>query len=671
MMSACVSVPVYTPEPEQQAAGPGEPLFLRGEQFFASSDFDQALAQYSLYLSRYPQGNRADQALNRIGSIYGRQGMYEASHAFYHRLVTQFPQSPLVNEARLAIIDLLIQNKKPAEAIAQAEQMLKSNPDDETRRRLWQRLEHHYAEAGQMADAVAYAYMLYTSAPEDEKAQWAQHLKTGIDRLSAEDILSLWDQMDDDLARSHLMFRYATIQVVNENYDEAIEILIAFQEAYPDHIFFQEAAQIIDTLEQRLSFVPQALGCLLPLSGPYAVYGQRALNGIELALSLLQSVEDLSTIKLVINDSASDDSRAIQGVRELSEAGVGAIIGPIVTALPAAGEAQRLNMPMITFTQKSDITEVGDYIFRHFITPQSQVKALVRYFTNSVGLRDFAIMYPKDTYGRTFMTLFWEEVIRQGGRVVGAESYDTQQTDFATTIKKLVGTHYTPPKDLQRKSSIMVDENPYFRKMSSTFDNLEDVLPDPVTRLTGLFFQDPDQDRVKGPAIGRRQEQDIDEPTVDFDVLFIPDSPKTAGLILPQLAYHDIRDIYLAGTNLWHSEQLITMTRDYAQNAVMAEGFFSKSPKKQVQQFVQAYHNIYGKEPGLIEAFAFDTAWLMFKLLSKSDIRYRHELRDALLQVNEPDAVTGPTAFIENGEAIKDMSLLKIEGSRFIEIPRQ
>jgi ABC-type branched-subunit amino acid transport system substrate-binding protein len=669
--SACVSVPLEVPVPEQPAFGPGESLFQLGEKFYSDGDIDHALAKYSRYVSLYPQGARADISLFRIGAIYGAQGMPDESRAFYQRLVNQYPQSIYLNDARLAIIDLLIDAGQPDQAIAQAEQILQTDPDDVTRRKLWLRLERHHSESGEMIDAAAYAFMLYASAAKADKSKWEENLKQEINRLNAEQILILWDRMDDQVARSHLMFRYATIQVVTENFDEAMEVLIAFQKAYPDHRFAGDAAQIVDTLERHLRFTPQTVGCLLPLSGPYEVYGRRALNGIELAMNLIRSVEVASTIKLVIKDSASDDRRAIQGVRDLADAGVGAVIGPIVTALSAAGEAQRLNIPMVTFTQKADVTAAGDYIFRHFITPQSQVKALVSYFANGVGLRDFAIMYPKESYGQTFMKLFWEEVVRQGGRVVGVEAYDTRQTDFATVIEKLAGTHFTPPKDLQRKSAVVVDENPYFSKRSFISGELEDVLPDPVTRLTGLFFQDPDQDRVKGPKLGRRQELEITKPNIDFDVLFIPDAPKTAGLILPQLAYYDIRDIYLAGTNLWHSDQLITMTRDYAQNAVMAEGFYSKSPDTAVRKFVRAYQALYGKEPGLIEAFAFDTAWLLFKMLSKSDIRHRHDMRDALLQLFEPEGVTGPTAFDHNGEAIKSLSLLKIRGKEFIEIPRQ
>ena len=193
-------------------------------------------------------------------------------------------------------------------------------------------------------------------------------------------------------------------------------------------------------------------------------------------------------------------------------------------------------------------------------------------------------------------------------------------------------------------------------------------MPDPMTRLTGLFFQDPDQDRVKGPAIGRKQEQEIFNPIVDFDVLFIPDSPKTAGLILPQLAYHDIKDVYLAGTNLWHSPQLIEMARQYAQNAIMADGFFKDGPSSLVRQFVSEYQKIYNADPGIIEAFAFDTAWILFNALVQPGMHFRHALRDHLLQTYATAGVTGPTAFDENGEAVKHLSLLRIKGSRFLEL---
>ncbi len=670
LLVACASAPVHTPDSTALPVPnvPGGHLIQQAEQSMDIGDTDEALSLFSKYLRQYPAGPRADQALSRIGAIYAGMGTYDAALAFYQRLLTEFPASPLANEAHLAVIDLLTATHQPEAAVKRCEQLLASNPDMDLRRQLWQRLERIAENSGSSADAAVYTYMLYATAKDEEKELWTRRLTEIVGSLEPEAIESVWDRMNDRYARSLLMFRYAVLQVVAENYDEALDILVAFRQTYPTHAYVPEADQIIASLEQRLRFIPQTLGCLLPLSGPYKLYGQRVLNGIELALSLFQSGEQPLPARLLIEDSAADDSMSIKGVRRLVDAGAGAIVGPIVSAPAAAREAQRLNIPMITLTQKPDITATGDFIFRHFITPQSQVKALVSYFINGVGLRDFGVLYPDEAYGQTFMQIFLDEVARQGGRLLAIESYDTRQTDFAESIRKLVGIHRQIPKELERRSVVCLKDAPYFETHADATRTLEELLPDPMTRLTGLFFQDPDQDRARGPAIGRKQEQETFNPIVDFDVLFIPDAPKTAGLILPQLAYHDIKDVYWAGTNLWHSPQLLEMSRQYAQNAVMADGFFKDGASPIVRQFVSEYQKIYNSEPGIIEAFAFDTAWILLNAMAQPEMQFRHTLRDSLLQLYETDGVTGPTAFDENGEAVKNLSLLRVKGDRFIEI---
>jgi branched-chain amino acid transport system substrate-binding protein len=670
LICGCVSTGMQPPAGEAGPSDAESALFHQAEQFMAAQQWQQALSGFSQYLSRYPRGYYADQSFDRLGRIYSQMQEYDAAQAFYERLVTEFPDSPLAKKARLAIIDLLVLNHQPDEAMVRAQQLLDTNPDSDTRRRLWQFMARQQGEAGSQSAAAAYAYMLYRTAPESEKETWGEQLQKAIGRLEDSDIEKLWDQMDDPLARSYLMYRHATIQVAAGNYDEALEILTAFVKRYPDHPYAKDAVQVIASLEKRLSYTPLKLGCLLPLSGPYKAYGQKALNGVELALSLMTSREQANPIKLVIKDSASDEAIAVKCVKELDQAGVGAIIGPVKAASAAAREAQKLNVPIITMTQRPDITEIGDFVFRHFITPRSQVKALVSYFINRVGLRNFAVMYPRETYGRTFMELFWDEVLGQGGRLVGIEAYDTQQTDFAVPIKKLAGIYYPVPKGLLARSRVVVADDPYFQEHVVNPKHLDHIVPDPVVRLTGLYFQGPEEDQDGDSAIGRRKDG-TPEPIVDFDVLFIPDSPKAAALILPQLVYHDIRDIYLAGTNLWHSQKLIELAKDYAQNAVMVDGFFKESTLPPVRQFVEAYQQIYGSEPGIMEAFAFDTAGFMIRLLSRPAVPLRSVLRDAMLQTFEVDGVTGPLAFAQDGEAIKSLSLLRIKGDRFFEIPRK
>ena len=169
MISACVASPPYAPGSRIGPPDAESVLFQQAEQSLTLEDRQQALAGFSQYLSRYPQGRYADRAFNHIGDIYYQLGEYDAAQAFYQRLVADFPHSPLLNGARLAIVNLLILNHQPAEAMAQAKQMLDSNPDDETRHKLWQLLASQSGEAGTSANAAAYAYMLYKSAPGSEK----------------------------------------------------------------------------------------------------------------------------------------------------------------------------------------------------------------------------------------------------------------------------------------------------------------------------------------------------------------------------------------------------------------------------------------------------------------------------------------------------------------------
>jgi ABC-type branched-subunit amino acid transport system substrate-binding protein len=311
-------------------------------------------------------------------------------------------------------------------------------------------------------------------------------------------------------------------------------------------------------------------------------------------------------------------------MQELIDERVAAIVGPIVTAELAAYEAQENRIPIITLTQKDQITSIGDYVFRNFITPEMQVKAIADYTTTSLGLNRFAILYPDENYGITFMNLFWDELIEKGGKVVGLESYNPAHTDFADPIRKLVGLYYKIPDDLREADDLSSGENNYQGDYERQLDQ-----------------NNADENRAQN-------KKDEPEPFVDFDAIFIPDAPKTAGLIIPQLAFYDVKDVYLIGTNLWHSEVLIKMATQYVQGAIMPDGFFTESASPVVQDFVKVFEDTYEETPGFIEAVVYDSAMMMFGVLIQPDLRFKSELKDGLLNLANFSGVTGPTNFDEN-----------------------
>jgi ABC-type branched-subunit amino acid transport system substrate-binding protein len=243
-----------------------------------------------------------------------------------------------------------------------------------------------------------------------------------------------------------------------------------------------------------------------------------------------------------------------------------------------------------------------------------QVKAIVSYAIHKLKLKNFAILYPEEDYGSFFMNLFWDEVAANGGRIVGVESYDVSQTDFTDPVKKLVGLYYDVPRPK------------------------------------------------------RNPEKDEPEPIIDFEAVFIPDAPNKAALIMPQLAYYDVENVYVFGTNLWHSQKLIETAERYVQGAIMVDGFFVKSEDKEVKDFVSAFEATYGGKPDFIEAVSYDTAMMLFKLISRPDISSRSELMVALKKLRDYKGVTGLTSFEETGDVKKDFYMLKVKGQEFVQI---
>jgi ABC-type branched-subunit amino acid transport system substrate-binding protein len=227
------------------------------------------------------------------------------------------------------------------------------------------------------------------------------------------------------------------------------------------------------------------------------------------------------------------------------------------------------------------------------------------------------------------MNLFWDEVLNLGGIVVGAEPYDPKQTDFSDPIKKLGGLYYEIPEDL--------NANP------------------------GRY-----KSRRKS-AVGTDDDEPV-PPIVDFEAIFIPDSSKKAGLIIPQLAYHDIKNVYLLGTNLWHSDSLIKIAEKYVQGAIMPDGFFAESSSSEVRKFVELFETTYQEKPAFFEAIVYDSTMILLHVLGQPHIRFRSEIRDELLNLYNFQGVTGLTRFDETGEVQRKLHLLQIRGKRFVEL---
>ncbi len=568
-------------------------LFAHADKMYRLKSYKEALNLYDEYLSKFPQGRSAPEALMREGEIYTAMGNHKTARNVWQHLLDQYPDCSFVSEAGVEMLTSLYREGQYRQVISFADAVSGKMSSPAHIRRLYTVLGDAYIAGGSAINAVHFYGKALKDADAPEKAQILAKLGSASEKLNQEDIVKFMEKTEDSPAKAYLAYRLARIFAEEGKHEEARTLLSKFVSQFPEHEHAQAAKQLLAGYEADAAAADRwTLGCLLPLTGSYKVFGNKAWKGIQLAVQEFGSAEGFPPINIIRKDTASDPDTSAAAVRELAEERVFAIIGPVATAEAAGPEAQRLGIPIITLSQKEGITDIGDYVFRNFLTPKMLAESLASYCVKSLGLRTYAVLYPAEKYGETFMKLFWEEAEAQGGKVVGAESYRPGQTDFTSAIRKL----------------------------------------------------------------GR-----------GFEALFIPDGPEKVGLILPQLAFYDIRNVRLLGTNLWHSEKLLRSAGRFMENAVFPDIFFADSRLGIVQDFVRDFRLMHGERPDFIEALAFDAAAMLFQLMRRSDIQSKRQLRDELRRLRDFRGVTGMTSFDNSGEAHKKLYLLEVKRGRFTE----
>jgi len=627
VVSACAPRPKpgLVPIPKTRAAA--DQLFQQAEKRFQASAFPEALALYADYLSRYPDEPLAAAALMRIGGIHAQQGNVVQARKAYAQLLSDYPSSPQRPEAELELLSMLLREGKYAEVVSGSAEALTTARAASQKARAFMLAGDAHAALGTHLKAIeAYTRALQLAAP-NEQDLIVPRLRAAILRLNVQEVAAMAAWPEEDIPMDYLLFQSGMVMGREGRVAEAAILLRSFLKRYPQHEHSERALKAISEMDQAPRMERRVLGCLLPLSGSYQAIGQRALRAIELAVSQHNSDPSVSAVQVIIKDTASEAAATLVALRELAQEGVSAVIGPMVHAEAVVHEAQAMGMPIIAITQKGGVVGAGDYVFRNFITPAAQVRSLISHAVNRLGVGQAVILYPDEPYGRTFMGLFRDEFQARGGEILTTVAYSPSAVDFSAPIKKLLRYSQKIPKE-------------------SRSDR-----PDSRT----------------GSRRNRIEERDYDL-VFDFQAVFIPDEPGKAGMLVPQLAYHDIRDVYLLGTNLWHSEALIQYAGAYVQGAIMPDAFLADSDEPVVRRFVSAFEQTFQGRPGSIEAMAYDTAMMLFDVVSRPGVRFRSDVAAALHASEGFPGVAGFTRFLPNGDCDKELRILEVRGKRFVEL---
>lgn len=174
--------------------------------------------------------------------------------------------------------------------------------------------------------------------------------------------------------------------------------------------------------------VEPRIACLVPLSGSYAIYGQRSLNGIRLALGDRYD-------QLVVKDTHGQLQVARGHFDELvADPSIVAVIGPLRSKVAEgiAPRAQRAGLPLVLLSQQA--MSSGDFVVQPSMTYQRQAAQLAEYATGPMALSRIAVLYPADGYGSGLAQAFREELEKRNGRIVGSVAYSPGAREFSVEL---------------------------------------------------------------------------------------------------------------------------------------------------------------------------------------------------------------------------------------------
>lgn len=630
---------------------------------------EDAIRGYRAYLDKFPDAERTDDALVALGDLSFKAGRFEQARTAYQALVVDHPDSPHYVHAAVQLGLSLVRLDRAQEALPTLQSVFDRLSGSRRKAEVAGMLAESYDRAGEPVEALRWYTRLHgLTAVEGARDAIRKRVIELVDRRmtfiqvrQAQEILK--DMGIEGFPLDLLQFKLAKIFYHILDFDRAREQAERFVAAHPGHPLSRDAGRLLKKIMDRHRVHPRTVGVLLPLTGPYRDYGRRALEGVQLGAGIFdpaaKSNADAGPV-LVIRDTGSDPDKAVEQVEDLVfNEHVIAMIGPMVAkeSYAAAVKAEELEVPMITLSIRKDITEVGPYVFRNFLTLQAQARVLVSYAMDKLGVRKFGLLYPNDWYGVEFTNAFWDEVNRRRGEVRAAERYEPDAKNFATPIKKMVGRYY-----LETRHDYIRERQRIRREISN-----------PVQRRRAL------EKLVKSI-----------KPIVDFKALFVPDYVDKVVMIAPQLAFEDVvlhtdsqykidrikkslgRDkldmIYLLGGNGWNNPKLVEWAEKYIQGAIFCDGFFLDSQRPATRLFTGKFKANFDREPSMMEAEAHDTAAIVKSIIEKKKPASRQDFRKALLTMDRFPGATGDTRFSPGGEADKNLFLLTVDDEEIVEI---
>jgi predicted negative regulator of RcsB-dependent stress response len=568
------------------------------------------------FVRTWPRSQLADDAALELARIALAEGDTEEALRRLRWVTQAHPKGDRSDAARLLLVRLELSAKRVDAAYSTAQKIRLTRLSEPQRREAYRLNADIEVARGNPIGALRWLSHLRALIEDpDERTVLDAEIDALIASLDEQELERAAVQMSGRPPVGRLWLRRADLAISAGDVERAERVLARAQnfelEPHDTQYLANLEARLLGRTEIDVENAPGTagasgtLGVVLPLSGPFARFGDESLRGVLLAGGRRGPLPGARRTRRRDRGSAA---LGRVGGRRARRRGRG---NPAARAHAARGRGGR---PALRLPARRD-------------PPQR-----------------FAILYPDDRYGRGVKNLFWDAVEARGGRIVGVGRYEADADDFAAPIRGLVG--YTLITNAEKEA---IRERDKLRRTAKRLP------PEEATEVLEAA------DAMLGP-----NDEPL-PPIVDFDVLFVPDSHSKVVLIAPQLAFHEVGTARLFGATGWSHPDLLRIGGRHVEGAVFVEAFHPDDGFRPARQFAERYRETFGSEPGEQAAAAYDAANLVLVQLVRG-LRARSDVRNGLLSTRAYPGVSGNTTILSDGNAQKNPYLLGIESGEIISL---
>ena len=482
-------------------------------------------------------------------------------------LLVAAEKPPFSSAEMLAQAQRLIREKKYPAAIDICQYLTENYPDSPSSDKYLYSLARAYELSGDYKKAIDLLILYHSRFPKSRYLAYSYHLlgnsyyRQGKAEAAFRSYLTAAESTTDDQLK--LLSERSLLAMVENGYLPpdtivsrlpqdivcGVKIRIAAlvkgkwsQEKIDKFLAGCPGSAFVPAPKSRTSQPALTVGVLLPLTGPYAKYGQALLDGAVLASDAARKKG--IPIDLQVFDSKADHVTAARAALAMADEGVDVVFGPLlsdVSATVASALACRRIPLLVPAATQAGFTELSPYCFQMSVNTVTIGRGLAQYAVRR-GMKRMAVFAPTTLDEMTMAESFAAEAVRLGAPAPIVEKFRPDETDFTTVIKDLKRIIAGPPSD----SAVYITINGDTLKPGEEPVALDGIFTPATPAQLNLLIPQLDFNKVQGDYLGS---DDWDNETVrrlDEHIIHTPVFYSSAAAARMSKAFDSLSIVYSA-----------------------------------------------------------------------------------------------------------------------------